>query len=414
MNWNRRVFKRVLVTTCIAVSLTVFCFETLADPPKIASLLACPKDTEMPRKGFCCRKDSQNGVLQKAYGVDAHCVFHGPIVYGDLNQSRYSIINYEYGRLMGPRWEIIDHLVASMQEYDDSAPVGSYQQFDRKGQVFLEGTMDHDQVVGTWRAHIAAEKRTYAITMGQPTSPSPIQICGLKKDNCTDAPLISVDEIQQQKPKIERIEGFYQAHGPQFPDLFDTLITAFLPLRVGPGAESRLVGIVVQNRLVTSWNSFHPFTYLDRDLGYVPVAQRSDGTCLVQMLPTPLPWVWIPCRNSLLDLAATITNYKWSAPSNPTSIQLSPGSETGADLHEIRELIATGTLSLKPNRVFEHENKQWVEATLTDFAKDLNWEILTEELELRKKLNSKAHAGKKVFFPLIYDNTFNFLPLDHN
>jgi len=388
--------------------------RSFAEPPAISRLLKCPADTESPKKGICCRKGSQNPTLQKAYGVDAHCIFHGPIVYGDPSQTRYTIINYEHGRLRGPRWEVVDGLIQSTQEYDDSAPVGVYHEFDRQGRLFLEGNKENDQITGRWRIHLRDEKKTYQVFLNSVSGASPIELCEFEKSDCEPVVLPTQEEVTNHREVVSTIIGFYKAHEILNSRYFETPETAFLPLRLGSGSTARLMGIVIENRLVTGWNTYHPFTYLDKDLGFVPIAKKENGTCLVQMLPSPLPWVWIPCPNPEINLEKTILSYQWSTPTFPLSLELSLAGEKPPALNEVRELIATGVVSIKPRRVFENNGKQWIEGTLTDFAKDLNWEIRSEELAVRKKLNAKNHVGKTVFFPLIFENSYNFLPLDHN
>ena len=233
----------------------LFAPASLADPPKLSKILACPKDTESPKPGFCCRKGTQKPVLQRAYGVDAHCVFHGPIVYGDLALPRFTVINYEYGRLMGARWEIEDKKIHSMQEYRDSVASGTYREYDRKGRLFMEGHKDQGQLVGTWRAHIDSEKRSYVIHFNPLAESSPIQTCGLRSAKCSDVALPDAELALSHQNKVTEILGFYRPQENQYPQLFDTLETAFLPLRLGPGSDGPLLGIIVQNRLVTSWSN---------------------------------------------------------------------------------------------------------------------------------------------------------------
>ena len=386
----------------------------LAGPPDIAKITKCPEESESPRPGFCCRRGTVKPGLQKDFGVDVHCVFHGPVVYGNLNHSRFSILGYEFGRLDGPRWEIVDGKIHTMQEFTHSTRTGVYHEYDRQGRLRFEGTKDQGELTGVWKVHLHSQQKSYLVDLSSETKKQRISLCPLNSSKCTPAQLTSQEQTKKIKPKITRVLNLYQPHLNQFPFVFQTSETNFLPLRTQPDPKAPLLGVIIKNRLITQWTAFMPFTYFDRELGYIPVAQQEKGHCLVQILPKPYPWVWIPCPNQGMNLEKQILSYKWARPVNIQSVRSKlAGKATKAD-SKIHAILEKGLLTIHPLKLVVHNNRQWIEGQLTDYAKQLGWPILDSDRALRESLKVKAYHGKTVFFPLVDGNYFNFYPMEHN
>ncbi|MCB0367743.1 MAG: hypothetical protein KDD68_20235 [Bdellovibrionales bacterium] len=393
---------------------------TPSEPLKVVKsykeLLKCPKESELVDQKMCCRIQLISG--ESSEQAPKKCLKHGPAVQGSISSDRYSVVWFENGTEVGPRYEFATNRLYGAWDgvhYLPETQGRSLLMYDT-GEVFSQGSSDKDSK--TWVLFSPIEKLKYIVK----TSDGKIDIsrCTLADSTCSgvNGQFLSEREFSTARPPLPtNAVGEYLRFGRLKSKEIEKEFSILMGM-TKLNFDGKLLGLFYFRRLLTAWDSHLLVNYGDS----IPllVSDHKENWCRVNALRDPPTWIWTSCRTedirqfSKSDLSKPYF-LESMVPIDLSSIADHPGGPPSQWSKKHAKLAFVSLrLAIEDVRIVPFESRYWVTGSVHDpYNKQYNSYFYDDPdmLTLFKNTNLRPILNKPIAFPLISKGQVNIKKL---